>query len=449
MEEPNIVSIMDELSLIDPDCTTYTINTYWTIDDEQNDGMARALTMEEQNEWRWYNNPRLTAAELRRAECDRQPLLIAGFVDETGRRRRRPRQWQDPDRARSDYDGLIETRAYSPNGRVVGFDDLTPEDVEHENAFAPVQDDANSPRSPSPAPAPESLEAMMSGALAESPPSSRGLPIFSDNHHRSNAGVRRHEVAEFASRFAALPTELQEAVIVLQKQEDIFWMDALARIESIVWLFNLRPEKRRIALIVKDIHSTVKEDYLAEWHIYQRLLARFRTALNAVDSIIRNDEGLMLLFDEFRTSSNSEGHMCRDLDWWLDTIDAIDRDFEVCDETVNLRQTAVECFLSNGRMTKFYTMCNSWSEWLRVVGDLNREAEGIRRTGDFWIIPQGTTDTKGTWTTSLEWKQLLQRAEDSFCKLSTDDMWTVSIRVLEDRADECTSEWIERGLERL
>ncbi|KAK3723642.1 hypothetical protein LTR37_001523 [Vermiconidia calcicola] len=454
MEEPSIVSIMNELSLIDPDCTSYPINTYWTIDDEQNHGMARALTMEEQNEWRWYNDPNLTAAELRRAECDRQPLLLAGFVDETGRRRRRPRRWQDPDRARSDYDGLIETRAYSPNGRVVGFDDLTPEDVERENAFTPMQDDVDSPRSPSPGPAPGSREAMMSGALAEPRYSSPGLPRVSDYHHRSNAGVRRHEVADFASRFVALPAELQEAVIVLQHQQDLLWMDALVRIESTVWLFNLTPEKRRIALTVQRLHSTVKDDYLAEVRIYQRLLARFCTGLNAVDLAIRTEEVLMFLFHDFRTTGqtrgrNNEGNMSSGLEWWLDAIDAIDDSNleQASDETINLRQTALECFLTNGRMIKFHTMCNFWSEWLATVGDLNREAEGIFRTGDFWVIPQGNIDSTGAWTTSLEWKKLLQRAEDSFCMLSTEDMQTVTTGELVETMDECESQLIESGLE--
>ena len=216
-----------------------------------------ALTAQELEEWRWYISPSVQTAEDRsRAECDRQPNIVACLRDHRGCRRARPEVVLVEGRAQNDYDHLFDARVYSPNNRMRGTWDFDAEEIARENAF-PVEEDIQPPpgqrpgvdfippRTPTPPPEEDSLEAMMYSSIASPRPDSRNVLIFMNNAIRNNIGIRRHEIRDFAFRFRRLPAELRPLVIIERQRDDIFWMDALERVEDQVWWYNLTPTQRQ------------------------------------------------------------------------------------------------------------------------------------------------------------------------------------------------------------
>ena len=59
----------------------------------------------------------------------------------------------------------------------------------------------------------------------------------------------RHEIRDFAFRFRQLRTELQPLVIVEHERDDIFWIDALQRVQS------------QVLVVQSDAHSA--------WSVYK------------------------------------------------------------------------------------------------------------------------------------------------------------------------------------
>lgn len=250
---------------------------------------APAVTYDEQEEWRWFvSNIAQTIEEQQRAETDRQPTILHGVRDTHGRRRLRPAVQLPVDRPQNDYDHLLDFRAYSPNNSTRGYWDFDPHEIRRDNTFTPAVIeppegqrpwiDFIPPRTPSPLPEPGSLEAMLSGSLADPRPPSPGVPIFANNHFRNNIGIRRHEVRDFTRRFRALPPELRVRVIQRRQQEDLFWMDALRDIESQVWLYNLSPRKREVVYKVQRLHHQAGDDFDDE----QRIGAELKQAAQEV-----------------------------------------------------------------------------------------------------------------------------------------------------------------------
>ena len=298
-----------------------------------------------------------TPEEQSRAETERQPTVLAGARDSVGRRRPRPIVQLSADRVANDYDHLVDLRVYSPNNRIRGFWDWDREEIERENTFTLV--DLEPPewqrpsRSPSPMPEPGTLEAMLSGSLADPRPPPPGLPIFTDYHFRNNIGIRRHEVPVFTSRFLALPVELQSRVVQLQRQEDIFWMDALERVEDIVWLYNLGPRQREVAHQIQSLYQIAINDIQIEENDGREMIAAAQKLLSGRWPFIGNTEAdrffETLAFEGQECGTLRDGTESRGFVFWMNVVNIVDSN----NLSRDLRGYAIRRLLTLRRVERF------------------------------------------------------------------------------------------------
>ena len=314
-------------------------------------------------------------------------------------------------------------RAYSPNNRARGHWDFDAAETERENTFTPAFELPAGPfRTASPLPEPGSLEAMMCTSLCGPHLPSPDLALFTDiPAFRNNLGIRRHEVQSFVERFRVLPLELQELVIVEQRQNDLFWMDALCRVEDQPWWLELGPAKRRIFQKVKNIHENSIADVEIEERAGRNLIRIFSYLITHYWPLNENAVVWHYL-QPLRRDGEERGEMPgRDhrsvykYSFWYFAIELMD---EWLGCRPDWRPVAVSRLLNLKRIAQFEVMAEISSSWMKRVGDSRSEIDSVYEAGDFWEV----------WE---YWEDELDPLEDKYSKMSWDEAKEASLYELQ------------------
>ena len=392
--------------------------------------LAPPLTAEVKEEWRWLVHPPSRSAEEQRvAECELQPTLTECYQDRTGRLRYRPAVVVPEGRTPNDFDQLLDTRAYSPNNRIRGTWDFDPDEIARENSFTPPHVEpapgiASEPaRVHSPLHEDGSLAQMMAGSLAEPTPPPPDPPTFASATFFSTSGIGQHEMSDFADGLRALPQALQSAVVVLQRFNNMSWMDELHLVEEFDLQYNLMPERRAIYVKTLNLYQGFKDNIEALDKEGQGLKARFRGYLELSWRLVNDDDPAdqprmffeTLFSDDLEHGTLRNGNVIDGLKFWYHAVKLIDN----YDLPVIIRQTAVLRLLNIKRIQGFQEIAPYLKRWIDSVGNEEREARGIYREGDFW-----------TW--AEDWEKALETLEDSEkFKMSPEDAEIVTRENLE------------------
>jgi hypothetical protein len=376
--------------------------------DEQLVPHTGPISQEEMDEWKWYIDPTATTEQdIRQAQCRRQPTYRQMFYvngDGHGPERQRFPPANLEDRPLNDYDHLFDTRVYSPNGKSHIPWDWDPEEIERENAFTPPDLSEymteDSPRPSSPWPEPGSREAMFIGSLGEEDrPRSPGLPIFEDYtiHNAGVIGIRHEDVPSFVERFRSLPCGLQAEVIVRQREEDIFWMNALEQAESQVWWFKFTPTMRQI---IKHIQTTLamveeilehEEEVLDETDDELMDIFGFRSRLPIVISSELKRYFHTYVHDGSHIGRSVVARPVEGIFFFLTGIKKVDRHIlrQPAEKQAvwgEIRKTMVFAALLKGRIDHFEELKDELDKWLGLVGDKEAEQFVFSDEGGFWTM---------------------------------------------------------------